>query len=57
MKPQNFLFYIPGTTPPLDYDQLKKLENPPEDVIVRDCKANASLGKMRTATALLKFFQ
>jgi len=57
MKPQSFLFHVPGASSFYNYAELKAMGSPPITLEVRDCKANASLGKMNILDILEKFSQ
>ena len=57
MKPQSFLFHVPGASSFYNYAELKAMDSPPITLEVRDCKANASLGKMNILDILEKFSQ
>lgn len=55
MKPQRFLFAIPGTKNLFDYDEIRRLKRKPEMVYVKDTKANKFIGKYKITEALVKY--
>lgn len=56
MKPQQFLFHVPGIDGLFDFEELVKKDlNPHRTIEIRDCQKNTSIGKMPVHMALQKF--